>query len=155
MRGTAGRSAPGALRIRAGDARPGHLRSLRALRMTSWIAVPLAGLTVVSTLAGGLFALRLRDQIGTIIALSGGVVVAVALFDVLPEAIDALDDGSRVGGFAGLGFLVFFLAHRILVLHHRDADEQAQGHAQVGALGAAGSRSTASSTGLASVSPST
>ena len=106
--------------------------------MTSWIAIPLAGLTVVSTLAGGLLALRLRDRIGTIIAFSGGIVVAVALFDVLPEAIDAVDDGQRVGGFAGLGFLVFFLAHRLLVLHHRDPDEQAKGHAQVGALGAAG-----------------
>ena len=106
--------------------------------MTSWIAIPLAGLTVVSTLAGGLLALRLRDRIGTIIAFSGGIVVAVALFDVLPEAIDAVDDGKRVGGFAGLGFLVFFLAHRLLVLHHRDPDEQAKGHAQVGALGAAG-----------------
>jgi zinc transporter ZupT len=106
--------------------------------MTSWIAVPLAGLTVLSTLAGGLFALRLRDRIGTIIALSGGVVVAVALFDVLPEAIDAVGDGSRVGAFTGVGFLAFFLAHRLLILHHRDTHEEARGHAQVGALGAAG-----------------
>jgi ZIP family zinc transporter len=106
--------------------------------MNSWIAIPLAGLTVVSTLAGGLFALRLREHIVTIIALSGGIVVAVALFDVLPEAIDATDDAGRVGTFTGLGFIAFFLAHRVLVLHHRDADDQARGHAQVGAFGAAG-----------------
>ena len=106
--------------------------------MTSWIAIPLAGLTVVSTLAGGLFALRLREHMHTLIALSGGVVVAVALFDVLPEAIKALDDPGRVGTFAGIGFLVFFLAHRLLVLHHRDADDEARGHAQVGVFGAAG-----------------
>ncbi len=106
--------------------------------MTSWIAIPLAGLTVVSTLAGGLFALRLRDQMHTLIALSGGIVVAVALFDVLPEAIEALGDPGKVGTFTGIGFLVFFLAHRLLVLHHRDADDEARGHAQVGVLGAAG-----------------
>ena len=106
--------------------------------MTDWIAIPLAGLTVVSTLAGGLFALRLRHEMHTLIALSGGIVVAVALFDVLPEAIDAVGDGSRVGTLTGVGFLVFFLAHRLLVLHHRDEDAQVHQHAQVGALGAAG-----------------
>lgn len=106
--------------------------------MTSWIAIPLAGLTVVSTLAGGLFAFRLREHMHTLIALSGGIVVAVALFEVLPEAIETLGDPRRVGTFAGIGFLVFFLAHRLLVLHHRDEDEEARGHAQVGVLGAAG-----------------
>jgi zinc transporter ZupT len=106
--------------------------------MTDWIAIPLAALTVVSTFAGGLFALRLREHIVTIIALTGGIVVAVALFDVLPEAIDAVGDGNRVGALVGAGFLAFFLAHRLIVLHHRDEDEQVRGHAQVGALGAAG-----------------
>jgi ZIP family zinc transporter len=104
----------------------------------SWVAVPLAALTVVSTLAGGLMALRLRAHIVTIFALSGGIVVAVALFDVLPESIDAVGDAERVGAFAGLGFLFFFLANRLIVLHHRDEAELARGHAQVGALGAAG-----------------
>jgi ZIP family zinc transporter len=112
------------------------LRSLRD--MTSWIAIPFAALTVVATLAGGLLAIRLRHQMHTLIALSGGVVVAVALFDVLPEAIDATGNGGRVGAFTGIGFLAFFLAHRVLVLHHRDETEQARGHPQVGALGAAG-----------------
>jgi zinc transporter, ZIP family len=106
--------------------------------MNSWIAIPLAGLTALSTLAGGLFALRLREHIHTLIALSGGIVVAVALFDVLPEAIDSVDDGTVVGALTGLGFITFFLAHRLLVLHHRDEDEQVRGHAEVGVLGAAG-----------------
>ena len=106
--------------------------------MTSWIAIPLAGLTALSTLAGGLLAFRLRHQMHTLIAFSGGIVVAVALFDVLPEAIDAVGDGQRVGTLTGVGFLIFFLAHKLLVLHHRDEAEQVRGHAQVGALGAAG-----------------
>ena len=104
----------------------------------SWIAIPLAGLTVVSTLAGGFVALRLAKELTTAIALSGGVVVAVALFHVLPESIEAVDDPQRVGLLVGIGFLVFFVAERLLVLHHRDDAEQARAHAHVGAFGAAG-----------------
>ena len=103
-----------------------------------WIAIPLAGLTVVSTLVGGLVALRLHRDLGTLIALSGGIVVAVALFDVLPEAVEAIGDAHRTTALVGLGFLAFFLAERGLVLHHRDEPEQARAHAQVGALGAGG-----------------
>jgi ZIP family zinc transporter len=73
-----------------------------------------------------------------LIALTGGIVVAVALFDVLPEAIESLGDGRRVAWLVGGGFLAFFLVERALVLHHRDEPEQARAHAQVGVLGAAG-----------------
>ena len=104
----------------------------------TWIAIPLAGLTVLSTLAGGLVALRLSRELSTAIALTGGIVVAVALFHVLPEAIEAVGDPHLVGTLAGVGFLAFFLAERALVLHHRDEPEQARAHARVGALGAAG-----------------
>lgn len=104
----------------------------------SWIAIPLSGLTVVSTLLGGLVALRLHRDLPTAIALTGGIVVAVALFDVLPEAMEAVGDPQRVAALVGLGFLVFFLAERALVLHHRDEPELVKAHRQVGALGAAG-----------------
>ena len=104
----------------------------------NWIVVPLAGLTVVSTFAGGLVALRLHRELTTLIALTGGIVVGVALFEVLPEAIDAVGNPARVTGLVGLGFLLFFLAERVLVLHHRDDAQQARAHEQVGVLGAAG-----------------
>jgi zinc transporter, ZIP family len=104
----------------------------------TWIAIPLASLTVVSTLGGGIVALRLRRELTTVIALTGGVVIGVALFDVLPEAIDTVKNSGRVTELVGAGFLIFFFAERLLVLHHRDEPEQARAHAQVGALGAAG-----------------
>ena len=104
----------------------------------NWIAVPLASLTVVSTLVGGAVALRLHRELTTLIALTGGVVLGVALFDVLPEAIDTVGNSGRVTALVGAGFLFFFLAERAIVLHHRDEPEQARGHAQVGVLGAAG-----------------
>jgi ZIP family zinc transporter len=104
----------------------------------TWIAIPATLLVVVSTFLGGMVALRLHRELTTLIALTGGVVLGVALFDVLPEAIDAVGDSARVGTLVGAGFLLFFLAERALVLHHRDEPEQARAHEQVGALGAAG-----------------
>lgn len=103
-----------------------------------WIAIPLGGLTVCATFAGGLIGLRLAHSLPTVIALTGGIVVAVALFDVLPEATEALEDPKRAAALVGAGFLAFFLAERVLVLHHRDEPAQARAHGQVGALGALG-----------------
>jgi ZIP family zinc transporter len=80
----------------------------------------------------------MHRQLPTLIALTGGIVVAVALFDVLPEAFRAVDDPQHVAWLVGAGFLGFFLAERALVLHHRDEPEQARAHAQIGALAAAG-----------------
>lgn len=102
----------------------------------TWIAVPLAGLTVLSTLAGGALAIRLHRELKTAIALSGGIVVAVALFDLVPEALEAIGDDRRVTTLVGAGFLLFFIAERFLVLHHRDEPAQARAHGDVGALGA-------------------
>lgn len=106
--------------------------------MAAWWAIPLASLTTFSTLAGGYVALRVRGDLQTLIALTGGIVVAVALFDVLPEAFDAVGNARRVTWVVGAGFLAFFLAERALVLHHRDDEEHARAHHHVGALGAAG-----------------
>jgi ZIP family zinc transporter len=104
----------------------------------AWIAVPLAGLTTCSTLLGGFAALRVRKDLTTLIAFTGGVVVAVALFDVLPEAIDTVGSSRHVTWLVGAGFLAFFLAERALVLHHRDDAEHAQAHPHIGVLGATG-----------------
>lgn len=104
----------------------------------TWVAIPLAGLTTCSTLIGGFLALRVRKDLTALIALTGGVVVAVALFDVLPEAIDTVGSSRQVTWLVGAGFLTFFLAERALVLHHRDDAEHAQAHPQIGMLGAAG-----------------
>jgi zinc transporter ZupT len=108
----------------------------------TWVAVPLAGITVLSTLAGGLLALRLRGELTTVIALTGGIVVAVALFDVLPEALRILEPRDAFA-VVGAGFVLFFLAERLLVLHHRDEPDQARAHARVGHWGPVRFRSTA------------
>ncbi len=102
----------------------------------TWVALPFAAITVAAAFAGGAAALRLSRDLTTAIALTGGVVLAVALFHVLPEAIEILEDPQRVGLLVGCGFVAFFLAERLLVLHHRDDAAEARAHQHVGALGA-------------------
>jgi zinc transporter, ZIP family len=102
------------------------------------VAIPLAGLTVLATLIGGHVALRLAHTLPTVIALTGGVVVAVALFDMLPEGIEAVGDPAKATTLVAVGFLAFFFAERGLVLHHRDEPDQARAHHRVGVLGALG-----------------
>lgn len=103
------------------------------------LAIPLTAIAVGTTLAGGALALRLSHTLPVAIALSGGIVVAVALFEVLPEAMELLEDEpSTLAALMGAGFVFFFLAERVLVLHHRDDPAQARHHHQVGAFGALG-----------------
>lgn len=101
-------------------------------------AIPLAGLTVLATLIGGRVGLRYSDRLPTLLALTGGIVVAVALLDVLPEAIDGVEDVDLASGLVAAGFLGFFLVERMLVLHNRDEAMEALSGERVGALGAAG-----------------
>jgi zinc transporter, ZIP family len=102
------------------------------------LAIPLAGLTVVATLIGGRVGLRFSDRLPTLLALTGGIVVAVALLDVLPEGIDGVGDVDLSTALVAAGFLGFFLIERMLVLHDRDEAVAALSGERVGVLGAAG-----------------
>ncbi|HCO01795.1 MAG TPA: permease [Actinobacteria bacterium] len=94
-------------------------------------------LTVASTLVGGYVGLRLRHRLTLAMAFTGGVVLGVALLDVLPESVGKLHAGDTVGLAMAGGFLGFFVLSRLLILHHRDDPEHAAGHNQVGIAGAA------------------
>jgi ZIP family zinc transporter len=102
------------------------------------VAIPLAGLAVLAIFAGGAIALRLHHSLPTVVALSGGIVVAVALLEILPEAIENVGEAHDAVPLVALGFIAFFLMERVLVLHHRDDPEEARAHGSVGVLGAAG-----------------
>jgi ZIP family zinc transporter len=102
------------------------------------IAIPLAGLTVIATLIGGRIGLKFSDRLPTLMALTGGVVVAVALLDVLPEGLKGVDDNNLSTALVAAGFLGFFLVERLLVLHNRDEAMAALAGEHVGILGAAG-----------------
>ncbi len=57
--------------------------------MDAWNRFPIifGVLTFVSTLAGGLFAVRYRKRFGILAAFAAGVLIAVSLFDLVPEVL--------------------------------------------------------------------
>ena len=78
----------------------------------------IAGAAFISTMLGGLLAIRLRDKLHLILGFSAGAVIGVAFFDLLPEAIDL---GARHAGPAAIlrwtavGFLSYLALDRFLL----------------------------------------
>jgi ZIP family zinc transporter len=76
--------------------------------------------TFASTLAGGLLALSLRDKLHLILGFSAGAVIAVAFFDLLPEAIDLgmkFHSPAQILACSALGFLLYLVLDRVLAFH--------------------------------------
>lgn len=92
---------------------------------------------VVATFIGGFFALRFRDKLHLILGFSAGAVAGVALFDLLPEAIEIgtkYHDASVITFFVALGLFGYLILDRLVLLHTHEEDEG--GHAPRGFLGA-------------------
>lgn len=80
-----------------------------------------------ATMIGGSFALKLRDKLHLILGFSAGAIIAVAFFDLLPEALDL---GSKfhalntIVTFTAIGFFAYTILDRFILLHaHHDGDE--------------------------------
>ena len=106
--------------------------------MTPFIISIAAG---CSTLIGGSLALRLRDRLHLILGFSAGAVIAVAFFDLMPEALNLSDTAygtTNVISFVALGFLLYLLLDRLLLLHshaHEDHEhDESLGHVRAGSL---------------------
>ncbi|MDP2651646.1 MAG: ZIP family metal transporter [bacterium] len=84
----------------------------------------------VATLVGGMFALRFRDRLHLILGFSAGAVAGVALFDLLPEAIELgmkYHAATTIALFIALGFFGYLILDRLILLHTHDEDT-ADGH---------------------------
>ena len=95
----------------------------------------------ISTLVGGLFALRLKDRLHLILGFSAGAVVAVAFFELIPEAINLAGKAynlSTVTTIMGLGFAIYLLLDRFITLHSHNGIDTSVSPAlpQRGILGA-------------------
>ncbi len=71
----------------------------------------------LATFLGGRLAIRYQDRLHLALGFSAGAVMGVALFDLLPEAIETGGDRSRpsvVTGLVALGFVIYMFAERAL-----------------------------------------
>jgi ZIP family zinc transporter len=81
----------------------------------------------VSTLIGGLIALRFKDKLHLILGFSAGAVIGVAFFDLIPEAIELGSDfyeTSTIMTAVAIGFLFYLILDRLIFLHgHKHENE--------------------------------
>lgn len=86
--------------------------------------IAIAPAVFLATMAGGLFALKIRDRLHLILGFSAGAVVGVAMFDLLPEAF-SLSSGhftpQLTASVVGVGFLFYMLLDRFALLHETGA----------------------------------
>ncbi len=94
-----------------------------------------------STMLGGSLALKLRDRLHLILGFSAGAVIAVAFFDLVPEALNlggGLYGAQNIIATVAAGFLLYLLLDRLLVLHAHTEEElehsSSRGHMRAGSL---------------------
>lgn len=106
-----------------------------------FLPIFLAFSTFVSTLLGGLTAIRNRDQLHRILGYTAGVLLGVVAFDILPEIFNLLNQHQMdpTGPMVALviAFLLFHIAERGIILHHAHEGEYSDHHhPRVGMLSA-------------------
>jgi ZIP family zinc transporter len=92
--------------------------------------------TGISTLVGGSLALRFKDQIHLILGFSAGAVIGVALFDLLPEAIEVglkYHAPSTITAIVATGFLAYMLLDRTILIFTSNESGH-RGHVGAGSL---------------------
>ncbi|MEI6057762.1 MAG: ZIP family metal transporter [bacterium] len=91
----------------------------------------------LATLLGGTFALRFKDKLHLILGFSAGAVVAVAFFDLLPEAITLGGDTygvSSITSIAAAGFVFYMILDRFVMFHsHDESDHEHENRGKLGA----------------------
>ena len=101
----------------------------------------LALMTFFSTFFGGLFALKNKGHIHHILGFTAGVLIGVVAFDILPEIFDLVeqthDDPLKPMIALVIGFLLFHIAEKLILIHHtHESEYKEHHHPQVGVLSA-------------------
>jgi len=109
---------------------------------------PLIILTVglaasLTTLLGGMLALKLRDKLHLVLGFSAGAILAVVFFELMPEALE-LGSGYFSAGtliaFTAVGFFAYTILDRFILLHtHSGGDDCVHTGASLRGLAGAGS----------------
>lgn len=99
----------------------------------------------LTTLLGGMLALRLRDKLHLVLGFSAGAILAVVFFELIPEAINlggAFFATSTLLAFTALGFFTYMVLDRFILLHtHTEGDDCVHSGASLRGLAGAGSLS--------------
>jgi len=105
-----------------------------------FVPILVACITLASTGLGGAIAFRFRDRLHLLLGFGSGAVLAVALFDILPEVFGL--GGPSYMPLAAVGFLAFFGLERYTAFHrareHVHLDIHTAHEPELGALSAAG-----------------
>ena len=106
------------------------------------VLIAIAVAACLATLAGGLFALRLKDRLHLVLGFSAGAVIGVAFFELLPEALEIgrnFDSSRALLTWGAAGFLFYLILDRIALYYGQfaeDAGEHAEHATFRGSLGA-------------------
>ncbi len=97
--------------------------------------------TFISTLLGGITALKNQDSLHRLLGYTAGVLIGVVAFDLLPEIfkILTLEHKSATGAMIALvcGFLLFHIIEKTILIHHsNELDYGDHKHPQVGVASA-------------------
>lgn len=92
-----------------------------------------------ATLLGGLIALKFKDNLHLMLGFSAGAVVALAFFDLIPEAIELAGTAEPhdTMTIVAIGFLAYLLVDRLLTLFGGHAHNPQDQHDHKGHMGAA------------------
>lgn len=105
------------------------------------VPILLSFATFVSTLTGGLTALKNQDRLHRFLGYTAGVLLGVVAFDLLPEIFESLTRQHRSATPAMValvcGFLLFHIIEKSLLIHHsQEAEYELHHHPQVGVASA-------------------
>lgn len=83
--------------------------------------------TFISTSLGGLFSIKNRENLHKVMGFTAGVLIGVVFFDILPEVINMIKengfDVTPVMIAIVLGFLVFHILEKTILIHHSHEDQ--------------------------------
>jgi len=100
------------------------------------LPVLLSIFTFLSTLGGGLLAIKFKDKLGIILGFSAGAVIGVVFFDLLPESFSLGEKQysiSVISMVIAAGFLFYMLLDRLSVLHTHQHEESHNNRGRIGA----------------------
>ncbi len=101
------------------------------------LPVIISCVTFVSTLGGGLTALKNKDRLHRFLGFTAGVLLGVVAFDLLPEIFKTLQtqDKAATGAMIALvcGFLLFHIVEKSILIHHtQESEYEVHHHPHVG-----------------------